>query len=84
MRDAITEELHEDINSFFQGDWTLVQTIDLRSTGAADKSLEDERESLASNSTPKVLQLKCLLTKHSLTRELLQRVSVMLKLQRNF
>ncbi len=44
-------ERYDHIWDFFQGEQPLVRTIDLRSTGAADAALQEERESLSSNST---------------------------------
>merc|ERR1712038_741772 len=49
--DTITEQRHEPIWAFFQGEQKLVRTIDLRSTSAANASLAQEEESLKSNST---------------------------------
>merc|ERR550539_1994737 len=49
--DTTTKKRHDHIYDFFQDERPLVRTIDLRSTGAADASLEEEEESLAGNST---------------------------------
>ncbi len=53
ITDTVTKKQIDHIWNFFQVEHNgpLIRTIDLRSTGASDASIEGERESLSSNST---------------------------------